>query len=310
MLVESITEKYQVPESVIRELVATAPYRYKVYKVPKKFGDGYRLIAQPAKEIKALQKFLVLNVISKLPVHDAATAYRKGQGIRRNAEHHVHSRYMLKMDFSNFFPSLVPHDILQHLDRHMSDSLSEEDLLVICKIGFWRPRGEKELRLSIGAPSSPAISNTLMLDFDTQISCMAAERGVIYTRYSDDLTFSCKEAQVLQTVEKDVYEITHDLVYPTLQINANKTIHVSKKHHRRVTGLVLSSDDKVSLGRERKRHIRAMVHRAFRNELDNSKMDQLKGFLAFASDVEPMFIQSLVRKYGNERWASLFIRDE
>ena len=178
MLVESIAEKYQVPESVVRDIVATAPYRYKVYKVPKKFGDGYRTIAQPAKEVKALQRFLVLNVLSKLSVHGAATAYRKGQGIRRNAEHHVRSRYMLKMDFINFFPSLRHHDILRHLDRHMSNSLSEEDLVVICRIGFWRPRGENELRLSIGAPSSPTISNALMLDFCIPKFLVCPRRGV------------------------------------------------------------------------------------------------------------------------------------
>ena len=43
-----------------------------------------------------------------------------------------------------------------------------------------------------------------------------------YTRYADDLTFSCKEPHVLQTVEKDVYEITHGLAYPTLHINEKK----------------------------------------------------------------------------------------
>jgi hypothetical protein len=55
----------------------------------------------------------------------------------------------------------------------------------------------------------------------------------------------------------------------------------------------------VSLGRERKRTIRAMAHKQKIGQL--SELDQLKlrGFLAFANDIEPAFAEGIRSKYLN-----------
>ena len=41
-----------------------------------------------------------------------------------------------------------------------------------------------------GAPSSPAISNLILRDFDRTVGSWCAQRDIAYTRYCDDLTFS------------------------------------------------------------------------------------------------------------------------
>ena len=51
---------------------------------------------------------------------------------------------------------------------------------------FINTKEKSNLRLAIGAPSSPRLSNILMLEFDTKISGMVAKEKVTYTRYADD----------------------------------------------------------------------------------------------------------------------------
>jgi len=92
------------PLDVIR-ISRSAPHRYKVYDIPKRSGAGVRIIAQPSRELKAIQRSLIENVLCQLPIHDSSTAYSKGCSILNNAGQHVHNSYLLKMDFSDFFPS-------------------------------------------------------------------------------------------------------------------------------------------------------------------------------------------------------------
>ena len=128
MLMDRIADEFRLPKNVVEMIIATAPYRYKVYKVKKKSGAGERVIAQPAKEVKALQRYLVNDILNQLPLHEAATAYRKGSSIRHNAEKHVNNNFLLKMDFTDFFPSLRPDDLKQHISIHMADAFYSSDL--------------------------------------------------------------------------------------------------------------------------------------------------------------------------------------
>lgn len=87
-------------------LIATASSRYKVHYIEKRSGRGRRLIAQPTREIKFLQRMLVKHELGALPIHEAAMAYRAGLSIADHARPHAGGRYLLKLDFKDFFPSI------------------------------------------------------------------------------------------------------------------------------------------------------------------------------------------------------------
>jgi RNA-directed DNA polymerase len=86
----------------LEQIIRTAPLRYKVFEIPKRDGSP-RIVAQPAREVKAIQRWLVKDLSTILPVHSAATAYQKGTSIKINADRHARSNFILKMDFKNFF---------------------------------------------------------------------------------------------------------------------------------------------------------------------------------------------------------------
>ena len=82
----------------------------------------------------------------------------------------------------------------QHLFKDWSDRDFEWFCLLVFRFG----------KLTIGAPTSPAISNVLCFDLDVLLDGIAQSRGANYTRYADDLFFSTNEPKVLAHVENDV----------------------------------------------------------------------------------------------------------
>lgn len=279
-------------------IARTAPDRYKVFKIPKRSG-GDRLIAQPARELKDLQYFLMGRIVSRLPVHPAATAYRTGLSIRDNALPHVQSSALLKMDLTNFFGSIRALDFVRHCEAH-GMHLPSRDMEFCCQVLFWRQRKDAPMQLSIGAPSSPMVSNTIVYEMDSLIAAICMTYQVAYTRYADDMTFSSTEPKLLIDIRQSIPRILGKLRYPKLQVNHEKTMLVTKKYRRTVTGLVISNDAAISLGHERKRRIRAMVHAFVRGELDEDDAQVLRGQLAFCKSVEPEFFGRMTAKYGEE----------
>ena len=288
-----------LPPDQLNGLIRSAPHRYKVFQIPKRATGQFRTIAQPAREVKALQYWVLKHVLGRFEVHSAATAYRRNRSIFHNATPHLGGRFLLKLDFEDFFPSIKARDFYVFM-RRAKTGLSESELEALCRILFWAPKGASDLCLSIGAPTSPALSNILMMNFDRQVSIVCREHRVAYTRYADDLSFSAGTSNRLSNVEDEVIRICRDMHSPRLTINEAKTVRVSKRDARRVTGLVLSNDGLVSIGRQEKRRIRASLHHFVTGRLAADEIPKLRGMLAYVKSVEPSFLLRLRRKYGDD----------
>ncbi|KZS53033.1 retron St85 family RNA-directed DNA polymerase [Rhizobium anhuiense] len=298
-LLRQLSTETGLAESAVRRIIANAPERYKVYHILKKNG-GKRKIAQPARELKLLQRALVELLLSKLPVHPAATAYVKGRSIRDNAERHCHSGPVLKMDFKDFFPSITDRDWAAYCSQTgcLTDA---EDIRLTSLLLFHRPVGGRVLRLAIGAPSSPIVSNLIMFPFDAMISEVVAVDHVIYSRYADDLTFSGPRTGHLTGVARSVKRALREIPFPTLKINAEKTTYVTMKYHRQITGLTLANDGRVTIGRDNKRALRAQLDHYSKGTMPKADVPRLAGRLAFVKSAEPSFFLNLLENHGWER---------
>ncbi|TYO63636.1 RNA-directed DNA polymerase [Bradyrhizobium hipponense] len=285
-------------EPDIIRIVSNAPLRYKSYRIPKRRG-GNRTISQPARELKVLQRILTEEFLSKLPVHQSATAYRAGTSIKHNALAHALNGPILKFDFANFFPSIGARDWTVYCERE-GLMLEARDIWISSNIFFHRWSRQGRLSLAIGAPSSPCLSNVLMNEFDEKIANAVASDQVTYTRYADDLAFSAKRTGYLNQVEKILRRTIKEIKFPNLTLNESKTILATKKYKRFVTGLTLTNDGKVSLGRERKRKIRAALKHYADDRLNIHEQAKLAGLISFAHDVERDFVLRMERTYGSE----------
>lgn len=277
-------------------LIATAPSRYKVHYIEKRNGRGLREIAQPTKEIKFLQRMLVKYELATLPIHDAAIAYRAGLSIADHARPHAHGRYLLKLDFKDFFPS-IRWPSLAH--RLTSDTqYTKVELWILGNLLCRKANTSGVHQLSIGAPSSPHVSNYVLHEFDSNLTDFCSRNGVRYTRYADDLAFSTHIPGFLDTVEQEVRRLLRELNYLGLQLNEEKSINVSKKRRRTLVGLTLSNDGYTSIGREAKRQLRLAIHRAALGRLGPTEVANLRGRLAFTYAIDPTFVDELLARYG------------
>lgn len=300
MLIERISSDLRLSVDFLDNLAHTASLRYRRYQIPKRSG-GARTIDQPARELKSVQRWLASHIISVFPVHGAATAYAPGASIRRNASGHARSHYSVRLDFQDFFRSLTATDIealctARHslLPAGWSDNDSRFLTAICCR----------NRRLTIGAPSSPALSNVLCHELDSRIHALASARDVTYTRYADDIVLSCNAPNVLRPLCALVHDALSTLPYPSgLQLNFRKTRHSSRKRRRVITGVTLTSDGRISIGREHKRILRARVHQAGR--LSDSELRRLAGDLGHVKSIEPNVLTRLATRYGAQVIAAI-----
>ncbi|WP_395711736.1 retron St85 family RNA-directed DNA polymerase [Reyranella sp.] len=281
----------------LSRIIGSAPKRYKVYQIPKRRG-GSRTIAQPSRELKAIQRIILRDVLSKLPVHRAASGYVKGRNIADNARTHVNSKVVLKLDFQDFFPSIRVRD-WERYARSSDIATDALELRLFSRILFWG-RGTNEPRcLSIGAPTSPILSNILLFDLDKRLFEAAKVCLVSYTRYADDITVSAGSIESVTKFEVMARSIVRRLPSPRLIFNDEKRGIFTKGQRRLVTGLVLTPTKNISIGRGRKRLISAMLHRVMLDTSDVDSRAKLKGLLGFCIANEPSFIGRMRAKYGN-----------
>jgi RNA-directed DNA polymerase len=302
MLVERLSKYFRVSESLCWKIARTASHRYKVYEIPKRTG-GSRQIAQPSRELKLIQRWISREVVSLLPVHPAAAAYQKGCNILKNCKRHAPQRYLLRLDVRNFFGSIASHHLLsliKSFDNSSGETLTADDLTFVQMICF------RHNVLSIGAPSSPAISNVVMYEFDERIAQYCAANSITYSRYADDLYFSTNQSNVLSSVVPVVNETLSLAGLDSLKLNLEKLVFASPKRRRIVTGLTISPDGSISIGRERKREIRHDVFRYSKGLMNRKSAMQLAGRLAFAISIDLNFLSQLGKAFEKSLIDELF----
>ncbi len=290
-----ITKEYNKNYTDFFLYAVKASKRYKNYQIPKKTG-GNRLISQPSKELKEYQRFIIKNIFSKLPIHSTVYSYQKNKNTKKMALLHKDSRYLLRIDFKDFFPSLKGEFIRKYLEskKHSLDiDLSTRDITLINMLVC------KSNALSIGAPSSPIISNVLLYDFDEYMHTVSQEKSVTYSRYADDLYFSTKKPEILKEMLEEIEKYLQNY-YIKLSINYKKNIYTSKKRRRIITGLNITTDGQISVGRKKKRYIKSLIYKYKQSSIEQKDLNYLKGYLSYLYSIEPEYLKNLEVKFSSD----------
>lgn len=302
-IIDLLSKRLPLSRSELLLLIATAPNRYKVHSIEKRHGRGKRTIAQPTAEVKMIQRLTQGLLRDRLPVHECAKAYQPGTSIKDHAAPHAANSYLLKVDFKNFFPSIVGEDFIAHLTKYAD--MERQAAEVFVRVFFWRPKKTDSLILAIGAPSSPWLSNSILYDFDSSLSEYCHANGIVYTRYADDLALSTNVPRILSSALEHIRHLLDTSTYPRVSINEEKTVFTSKKFNRTLAGLVLSNEGTVSVGRDRKREIRALAHGYSKGIVTLDQVAYLRGILAFTMSIDTKFNESIARMLGKEKYSEL-----
>ena len=310
MLINLLSDYSCLEPSQITDIVLKSPKQYKMYFIPKK-GGGHRQIFHPSKTTKMLQYALIDLILSKIEVHKAAVAYQQKSAqidinpIKFNALVHAPYHFSLHLDFSNFFPSITPDSFWTKVtDVELLQKMNDDDRTTFNRVIFINFRGDSFL--SIGAPSSPVISNIFMRTFDRIISdyVSSAEIKGVYTRYADDIWISSN----IKDSSKKAYEYLKNYIttnYNNLKLNDKKTYFCSIKGKRMITGLSATPEGNVVIPQVKKRYIRSLIYKYSLHSITEDEKKYLTGYISFIKDVEPDFLNSLLVKYG-EKMNGLF----
>jgi len=262
---------------------------YHRFSIPKRNGQE-RQISAPKTDMRAGQRVILQEILAKIPIHDAATAFRPGASIVANARQHVGKDVVIRLDIADFFPSI---DRRRVKGMFASLGYSEGIAAVLALLTTDTPRkagSDNAALLPQGACTSPAISNIICHRLDARLTGLARKHGFIYSRYADDMTFShpSSDAPVGRLISSAVFILGEEGFAP----NPAKA-RVMRAHQRQiVTGLVVN--DGVAIPRADLRRFRAILHGTERDGFEQASLtlgkdvrDYARGYLAFVHMVEP-----------------------
>lgn len=217
---------------------------YHKVKLPKKSG-GYRNLSVPDAVLKSVQKRITEVLLIHMPVSRYAKAYRYGSSTLRNAKHHVGRQVVLKLDILHFFDSIRYSTVK---NKVFPEVIYAEPLrILLTMLCYYKDA------LPQGASSSPAITNILLYEFDEQIGQWCRERGIAYTRYCDDMTFSgdFEPAELIRFIRPELKKLG-------FLLNEQKTRIQRPGQRQKVTGIVVN--EKMSIPADYRRKLRQELY--------------------------------------------------
>jgi hypothetical protein len=279
-----------------------AQSHYKSWTIPKRDGSR-RAITAPKGQLKKAQRWLLRNVVEKLPVHGAAHGFLAARSIATNAHVHAGARVIVKVDVKDFFPTVT----FRRVKGLFRKGGLPENVATLCALLATEPPRElvefrgKTLYVAKGqracpqgAPTSPGITNALCLRLDRRLSGLARTFGCAYTRYADDLAFSFREQGNDAPIGMLLHGIHRVLKAEGFRVNPKKTVILRAGTSQRVTGLVVNAPNKegvptARVPREIVRKLKAAIHnREHGRGKGDETLAQLKGMAAYVHMTDPV----------------------
>ena len=286
---------------------------YSMFYIDKKDGTKREILA-PNEKLKKVQKNLSkilcksYECINKNP--KAVHGFIEKKSIITNAKMHKNKRYVLNIDLKDFFPSITFNRIVGFFKKNKHFQLEHEVAILIAQILCHKGK------LPQGSPSSPIMSNLIMLSLDKELNILSKKYGLIYTRYADDITFSTNKrefpkeiAYSINNVDWNVSKILERLINNYhFEINHNKTRMQYRTSRQETTGIVVNKI--VNVSRTYIRNIRAMLNKMICNytmdEYDSFK-SSIKGRIDFIYQVRKDYIDLKNKKnYEKDLIVKLF----
>lgn len=268
----------------LEEILNNVSGHYQEFWMRKRSG-GYRMISAPDKDLQAIQSTIYSRILSSVTiVHPAAVGFRCGRSVVDNAAPHLGKRYVLKMDIHDFFGSIRSPRVRQTFKKIGYPENVSKVLGALCCLHRHLPQG---------APTSPALSNIVGYEMDRKLSALAAEYGLTYTRYVDDLTFSgdvFPKEQIIPQVKRIIRD-------EKFEPNHKKTHFMNQSSRKIITGVSVASGVKLTIPKSKKREIRKNVYFILTKGLaehqrrigshDPAYLKRLIGMLCYWRAIEP-----------------------
>ncbi|MEZ6119549.1 MAG: reverse transcriptase family protein [Pirellulaceae bacterium] len=265
----------------------TSPH-YVMFAIRKQQG-GHRIIHAPKRRLKKIQRMLLAELVSKLPVSEFAHGFRRQRSVATNAAPHVGKAVVIKLDLADCFPSLhfgrvrgllialgYSYVVATTLAIVMTEAI-RQPVEAEGKI-YYVPVGQ---RFCVqGAPTSPGLCNAILMRLDRRLAGLAAKHGFQYSRYADDLTLSGDDPAKAPYLVAMAGKIIRDEGF---RVNRKKTRVLRPSRRQQITGVVVNQH--AGLSRTARRRLRAAIHQLSAN--DTHSRNQIIGKIAYLRMLNP-----------------------
>lgn len=240
-----------------RAEAASEKLRHYQYRWQLKRSGSARLIEAPKPRLKTIQRWVLDEILAKIPPHDAAHGFCPGRSVRSYVAPHIGRNIVLKMDLRSFFPSIsaawvtalfltagYPEPVARLLSGLCTNTVPPEvwtdPHCLIQGPEIWRLRRlHRQPHLPQGAPTSPALGNLCAYRLDCRLQALATAVGASYTRYADDLAFS-GDPTFARVVERFRIQVGAIALEEGFEVQHRKTRAMRQAVRQRVAGVVLN----------------------------------------------------------------------
>lgn len=243
---------------------------YQKFTIKKKSGKD-RVIDAPCNKLKRIQQCLnaIFQVLYK--PNDVAIGFIPNRSIADGACQHVGKKYVYSIDLKDFFDYITMPRLKAALEREpflLTGAKMNLNYIIsyLCtcpkEVTRRNAAGEDyKIRKDVlpqGAPTSPILTNIICDQMDGQLTRLAKRFSAHYTRYADDITFSCNRNIFYKDSKfvKELYRIVEDEQH--FCINPEKTRLQTCCERQTVTGLVVNK--RVNLPKQYVRQLRQWLY--------------------------------------------------
>ena len=246
------------------------------YSLLAKRRGGVRLIESPKSLLKEIQRKINSDLLSKVPVHDAAYGFCTDRNTMGHAQNHSGKKNVLLFDIANYFhciqwPTIFrtfhrlgySKEVTKYLTGICSHQLSVNDSIVT-KLDNSQAKLLLQRHLPQGAPTSPTLSNIIMMRLDKRLTGLSDSLQMIYSRYADDLAFSSNQNRSWRFMESLVGSICLEEGF---ELNHRKSRIIKSHQRQKLTGIIVNQFPNVD--RRYYDELKATLHNCVRDGLES-----------------------------------------
>lgn len=203
----------------------------KPHKVITNHGAKERTVHAPSERLKWVHDAILRHVLERADPGDHVHGFVRGRGIASNAREHMGQDVVVNIDLRNFFPSISAARVYGIWTKVFG--FGPRTAWILTALTTF------EGHLTQGFATSPMVANLVARRLDQRLLGLAHSKGLVYTRYADDLTFSgCGHRDVSWLVAA-VKDIARDCGH---EVHPEKIAIMRKGRRQKVTGLVVNGD--------------------------------------------------------------------
>jgi retron-type reverse transcriptase len=262
----SLARLLAIDEDQLVRLADKADSFYHLHKRIEKADGTFREIYSVKRELKFQQKQIIRNIYSNVYFPRYLQGSIKDKSCPRSpkadAEIHVNVSLLVKMDISNFFPSLKSEVVFDIWTRffHFPETVARLLTRLTTFNGV----------LPQGAPTSPGLANLAFWDIEPAVVDGLRRNGFTYTRYVDDVTVSSTRFTTMQELEP-IFETVFGM-FRSKGVKPNrKKIDISTSGYSMLVHNLNINSGVPTIPRNERSRIRAAVRECEKNYPDHKQ---------------------------------------